>query len=412
MKVLLGVCGSIAAYKTFDLVRSFVNNGHEVKVVLSRGANEFVKAQVYKYLGAKEVYNSSDDFNYPVNENQVGTVLHIELAKWADKFVIAPLSANTLSKFAYARADDLLSSIFLAIDQEKPILLFPAMNTKMLEHPFVKENFELVKKVSSLSQVEVFGTISGELACGDIGLGKLASIESILTITESFSAKNLEKKIVITTGATISPLDPVRYLTNASSGKTGFELSKSLLEEGYLVSLIAGKNATTRLEELSAHPNFSLKRVITTNDMHGQVHEEILGASAYISAAAISDIEFSQATGKLKKSSLTESIDIKKSHDVLQSVLEKKDDSLKVIGFAAETDLSLEVLQEKWNRKKVDLLVGTHVHSGLTKDDKATSGFANDSANYSLMKEGQVTFEGYLSKRDLAKKISLEVING
>ena len=412
MKVLLGVCGSIAAYKTFDLVRSFVNNGHQVKVVLSRGANEFVKSQVYKYLGAIEVYDSNDDFSYPKNENQVGTVLHIELAKWADKFVVAPLSANTLSKFAYARADDLLSSIFLAIDQTKPILLFPAMNTKMLDHPFVKENIELVKKVNSLSQVEVFGTVTGELACGDVGDGKLASIESILTITESFSSINLDKKIVITTGATISPLDSVRYLTNASTGKTGFELSKEFLALGFRVTMIAGKHATSKLEELEAHPNYSLRRVLTANDMYSLVHEEILGATAYISAAAISDIEFEEVNGKIKKSSLENSIKIKRSHDILKTVLDKKQDTLKVIGFAAESELTSTILLEKWNRKKVDLLVGTQVHSGLSQDGQQTAGFSNDSANYSLMNKGEVYFEGHLTKIELAKRISLEVLNG
>lgn len=411
MKVLLGVCGSIAAYKTFDLVRSFVNQGHEVKVVLSRGANEFVKPQVYKYLGALEVYNSHDDFNYPSSKSDEGTVLHIELAKWADKFVVAPLSANTLSKFSHARADDLLSSIFLAIDQSKPILLFPAMNTKMLYHPFVQENMDLVKKVNSLSQVEVFGTMTGELACGDTGAGKLASIESIVSLTESYSAKKMDKKIVISTGATISPIDPVRYLTNASSGKTGYELSKELLELGFKVAVIAGKNSTANLDELNNHPNFTLERVITSHDMHQAVHAQIDNAYAYISAAAISDIEFDQAEGKLKKSNIGSDLKILKAKDVLQSVIDKKLKDLKVIGFAAETDLSKDILLEKWNRKKVDLLVGTHVNSGLNSNGAALSGFSNDSANYSLMSNGEITFKGLLSKKELAHTIAKEILN-
>ena len=412
MKVLLGVCGSIAAYKTFDLVRSYVSAGHEVKVVLSRGANEFVKPQVYKYLGALEVYNSQDDFKYPHTKSDVGTVLHIELAKWADKFVLAPLSANTLSKFAHARADDLLSSIFLAIDQAKPILVFPAMNTKMLEHPFVQENIDLVKKVNSLAQVEVFETMTGELACGDIGAGKLASIESILDLTESFSAINLKKKIVITTGATISPLDPVRYLTNSSSGKTGYELAKNLLDKGFNVVVLSGKHSTSKLENLVSHPNFKMTRVTTTSDMYQAVHQQLDGACGYISAAAISDIEFNQSTGKLKKSVLGEGLEIIKAKDVLESVLEKNIKALKVIGFAAETDLSEKVLLEKWNRKKVDLLVGTHVHSGLTRDSNNTQGFATDGAKYSLMRDGEVTFEGHLSKKELAQTITEEIIDG
>ncbi|WP_127718066.1 bifunctional phosphopantothenoylcysteine decarboxylase/phosphopantothenate--cysteine ligase CoaBC [Halobacteriovorax sp. HLS] len=411
MKVLLGVCGSIAAYKTFDLVRLFVNQGHEVKVVLSRGAIEFVRPQVFKYLGAAEVYESTDDFKYPTNEHQIGSVLHIELAKWADKFVVAPLSANTLSKFSHARADDLLSSIFLAIDQSKPILLFPAMNTNMLNHPFVRENISMLEKVNSLAQVHVFSTQNGQLACGDLGEGKLAAIDVIKDLVESFNSSFKEKKVVITTGATISPIDPVRFLTNASTGKTGYELAKNLLNQGFTVEVIAGKNAISTLNNLVDHPNFSLKRIITTRDMYNTVHESIQGASAYISAAAISDIEFLETSSKLKKSSMKDSLPILKAVDVLKSVLEKNDKNLKVIGFAAETDLSEEVLLEKWNRKKVDLLIGTHVHSGLTKENEEQLGFGTDSAQYSLMKNAKITFCGRLTKVELAAKISEEIAN-
>lgn len=410
MKVLLGVCGSISAYKTFDLARLLVNNGHEVKVVLTKGAEEFVRPQVYKYLGVKEVFSSLDDFNYPASQERESTVLHIELAKWADKLVIAPLSANTLSKLAHGAANDLLSSIFLAIDQSKQILLFPAMNTKMLTHPFVKENFELVEKIKTLPQVFVSPTQEGELACGDIGAGKLASIEIISELIDTLDFNRNEKKIVITTGATISSIDPVRYLTNASSGKTGFEMAKDLLANGFNVTVIAGKNATQKLDLLSAHPAFKLIRVISTRDMLDAATEAVKEADAYISAAAISDIEFVQGESKLKKNQLSDSLAITTAPDVLKSILETKSPKLKVIGFAAETNLTEEVLLEKWNRKKVDLLIGTHVSSGLTTNNKQAQGFATDQATYSLLKDGQIFFNGELTKKQLSSRVLQEFL--
>ncbi|PIK14948.1 bifunctional phosphopantothenoylcysteine decarboxylase/phosphopantothenate--cysteine ligase CoaBC [Halobacteriovorax sp. JY17] len=410
MKVLLGVCGSIAAYKTFDLARLLVNNGHEVKVVLTKGAEEFVRPQVYKYLGVQEVFSSMDDFKYPHEKQRASTVLHIELAKWADKFVIAPLSANTLSKLAHGAANDLLSSIFLAIDQSKQILLFPAMNTNMLTHPFVKENFELVEKIKTLPQVFIAPTLSGELACGDIGAGKLAPIEVISELIETINFNSRNQKVVITTGATISSIDPVRYLTNASSGKTGYEMAKELLKSGFSVEVIAGKNATPKLDLLIAHPNFKLIRVVSTRDLLAVALESVKDACTYISAAAISDIEFIQGDSKLKKNQLSDSLKISTAPDVLKSILENRNPNLKVIGFAAETNLTEEVLLEKWNRKKVDLLIGTHVSSGLTNSDKEVKGFEADQANYSLLRDGQIFFNGELTKRELSQRVLQELI--
>ncbi|CBW25510.1 putative coenzyme A biosynthesis bifunctional protein CoaBC [Halobacteriovorax marinus SJ] len=410
MRVLLGVCGSIAAYKTLDLARSLVKAGHEVKVVLTRGAQEFVVPNVYKYLGVSEVFYAGDDFNYPDKTPRSSNVLHIELAKWADKLVIAPLSANTLSTLSRGGANDLLSSIFLAIEQNKQILLFPAMNTNMLNHPFVKENFELVEKIKSLPQVFVATTKEGELACGDVGEGKLSDIEDIHELIETLDFNDNKKKIVITTGATISSVDPVRYLTNASSGKTGFEIAKELLKSGHYVKVIAGKNATGNLDRLSAHPRFSLERVVSTRDMLKSALESTIDADAYISAAAISDIEFIQGESKLKKNQLSNSLEINTAPDVLKNILESRNPKLKVIGFAAETNLSEEILLEKWNRKKVDLLVGTHVSSGLTQKTNTPLGFGVDQAKYSLMKDGQIFFNGELTKKELSTMIAQEIL--
>lgn len=397
MKILLGVTGSISAYKSIDLARLLINSGHQVKVVLSQGALKFVVPEVFGYLGAESVHLDEDDFK---NKG----VLHIELARWSDKLIIAPLSANTLSRFVNAEASDLLSSIFLAYEKTKPILVFPAMNTEMLTHPFVEENFEKIKKLKSLNNIFVSGTNSGILACNDEGAGKLPTIFEIKELIETISLKNsAQKKFVITTGATIAPLDPVRFLTNSSSGVTGFHLAHTYLSLGHQVNVIAGINSTDKLELLLKHPNFKLVRTKTVDDMFQAVHQDITNADYYLGSAAISDIEFDYIDGKIKKDQLNDSLKIKPAKDILKSIIELQLPHLKIIGFAAETDLSDEVLNKKFQSKPVDLLVGTKVHNGT--NGKSIEGFNNDNAFYRFKNKDKIVFEGNIAKSDLGNKI-------
>ncbi len=402
MKILLAVSGSISAYKALDLARGMVKNGHEVKVVLTNGALKFVVPQVFTYLGVSDVYKSEDDFNYK-------NVLHIDLARWCDVFVVAPLSANTLSKLARGEASDLLTSIFLALEPKKNVLLFPAMNTNMLLHPFTKENINELSKLKTLNNLFVSPTDSGILACEEIGLGKLPSVEEIIELIPLLTRALIspsQKKILIATGATIVPLDPVRYLTNSSSGITGFYIAQLALALGHKVSMIAGLYSTSKLELLIKHPNFKLSRVSTVQDMHDHVHAELQDSDLYISAAAISDIEFDVSDEKIKKDSLAETLKIKKAIDILKTVIEKKPAHLKIVGFAAETNLNDSVLTKKLNQKPVDLLVGTLVNNGLVGDKKLT-GFNVDHADYRLMTTNGFIFEGPLTKFELAQKIIL-----
>jgi len=405
MRILLGVCGSISAYKSLDIARGLVKAGHEVKVILSRGALEFVVPKVFKYLGAIEVYTALDDFSDRDVKSGESSVLHIELAKWCDRFAICPLSANTLSKLAHGAADDLMSSVFLAM-LDKPIILYPAMNTQMYRHPFTQENIDLVQKINTLPNTFVHPPASGLLACGDTGEGKLPTVEEIvdnLPIISPINSDN-QKHILITTGATIAPLDPVRFLTNSSSGITGFHLAAEALSLGHKVTVIAGKSATKKLDHFNSLTNYELKRVVTTSDMESHVDELIQDADIYISSAAISDINFETSGQKLKKKELDGSLPFAQSTDVLAKVLKKKLENLKVIGFAAETNLTEEVLLEKWKRKPVDLLVGTHVHSGLTGSEQQ-KGFGTNEAHYSFMENGEKTFTGALKKEELSKEI-------
>ncbi|MGZ3789147.1 MAG: bifunctional phosphopantothenoylcysteine decarboxylase/phosphopantothenate--cysteine ligase CoaBC [Bacteriovorax sp.] len=401
MKILLCVCGSISAYKSLDVARGLVNNGHQLKVILTKGALKFVVPEVFAYLGAEDVYLDDADFKQK-------NVLHVELARWCETLVIAPLSANTLSRLARGSADDLLTSVFLALEPSKTIAVFPAMNSFMLSHPFTQENFKEITKLKTLNNLFISKTNSGALACNDFGPGKLPTVDEILALVPTLKAPFTEtiarKKIVITTGATIAPLDPVRFLTNSSSGITGYHLAVSALKKGHEVVVIAGKNAVKELDLLVKHPFYRLVRVTTVNEMHDAVHSEIKTASAYLSAAAISDLEFDVAFQKLKKESIEDTLKVKKATDILKTVIEAKVPHLKIVGFAAETDLSDSVLLKKYSSKPVDLLVGTKVDNGMATSSE-TQGFNVDSATYRFMEKGMVTLDKVLKKSELADVI-------
>ena len=403
MRILLGVSGSISAYKALDIARGLFKNGHEVKVILTNGALKFVIPEVFTYLGVKDVYKSQDDFTHK-------NVLHVDLARWCDVFVIAPASANTLSRLAQGRADDLLSSVFLALEPHKNTLLFPAMNSLMLAHPFTQQNLDDIKKLKTLNNLFISPTDAGILACEEVGLGKLPGVEDIIelipTMIKPLKSEN-QKTILATTGATIVPLDPVRYLTNSSSGITGFYLAEAALKEGHKVIMIAGAHSTAKLNLFSKHPNFKLIRAKTVENMKNAVLSELPSADLYISSAAISDIEFDVSDEKIKKETMGDTLKIKKACDILKTVLENKPDKLKVVGFAAETDPSDAVLNKKMQAKPVDLLVGTKVNNGLAKDQQVT-GFNADFAEYRLLSPKGFTFEGILTKRELAQKIILQ----
>lgn len=403
MRILLGVSGSISAYKAIDIARELFKKDHEVKVILTDGALKFVVPEVFTYLGVQNVYKSQDDF---LHKN----VLHIDLARWCDVFVIAPASANTISRLAQGQASDLLSSVFLALEPHKNTLMFPAMNSNMLAHPFTQQNIADLKKLKTLQNFFVSPTDAGILACEEVGLGKLPSVNEIVQMIPAM-IKPLsgpdQKTVLITTGATIVPLDPVRYLTNSSSGITGFYLAEAALTMGHKVVMVAGLNATEKLNLFSKHPNFSMARVSTVDEMKNAVHANLDKADLYISSAAISDIEFDTAPEKIKKDTMGDSLKIKNSTDILKTVLEKKSAKLKVVGFAAETDLSDAVLNKKMQSKPVDMLVGTKVHNGLTNNEKV-AGFNVDYADYRLLSPKGFTYEGQLTKKELAHKILLQ----
>ncbi|MCO4753283.1 MAG: bifunctional phosphopantothenoylcysteine decarboxylase/phosphopantothenate--cysteine ligase CoaBC [Bacteriovoracaceae bacterium] len=395
MKILLGVCGSISAYKSLDICRQLFKDGHEVKVVLTKGALEFVRPQVFKYLGAQEVFSPEDDFNPHAIKDR--SVLHIDLSKWAQRILIAPASANTLAKLSAGMCDDLLSSIFLA-SPNTPCVIFPAMNTNMLKHPLTKNNFD---RLEGLENVFIHPTKEGLLACGDEGEGKLADVELIAQVVPVISFTKTNKRILITTGATIAPLDPVRFLTNPSSGKTGYELAKSYLSNGNEVTLIAGRNSCPQIDYLSQLPNAKVIRVSTTAQVFELVKELFDKHDLYISSAALSDIQFEQSSVKLKKDQFQDKLSISKAPDVLKEMLKRKT-TQKIIGFAAETNNNIETFEKKWKDKPVDVLVGNIV---AANHDSESIGFGTNVNTYTILKEGRLFFTGPLAKAELAEKI-------
>ncbi len=408
MRILLNVCGSISAYKALDISRGLIKQGHQVRVILSKGALQFVIPQVFKYLGVDEVYLPDDDFNYPKNSSN-GTVLHIELSKWCERFVIAPLSANTLSKLSHGEASDLMLSTFLALNKDVPILIFPAMNEKMLENPLVKDNFSRLEKF--FPNILICPTDQGELACGDVGKGKLLEVSKIIEIIPNISPlSNNPKHFLITAGATVAPLDPVRYLTNSSSGITGYYLALKILSKGHSATVIAGRNSTIKLNYLEGLPGYKLIKANTTKDFLKATMENLEKADCYISSAAIGDFEFDPHDSKIKKDQMGDDLKIKRSPDVLKQVLTKRRPDQKIVGFAAEVDLTEQMLKMKWEGKPVDLLIGTKVNNGLTGSGKV-EGFDNENAFYKFLEDGQIGFEGSLSKTELAEEILKRVLN-
>ncbi|POB13967.1 bifunctional phosphopantothenoylcysteine decarboxylase/phosphopantothenate--cysteine ligase CoaBC [Halobacteriovorax sp. DA5] len=402
MKILVGVCGSVSAYKSIEFVRGLVKKGHEVKVILTSGATKFVHADLYTYLGAAQVYSAQSDFSGSV---ETKSVLHIELAKWADSLHIYPASANTTANLAMGKADDLLTSIFLAGWDKFQTIIYPAMNTSMWTNPITQENIDLLERLNKQSNIFIYPPASGELACGDVGAGKIPAVEEVLANFDAInpSINESSKRVVITAGATVAPIDPVRFVTNPSSGKTGYEIAKESLRLGYQTTILLGQNSCPEFQFLKSLPGVKIISVRTTDEMYEAVLALENQFDTYISTAAISDLKFKTAEGKLKKEALSSSLEFEKAQDVLAHVVANKLENQIIVGFAAETDLSKEVLESKYNRKPTKLLIGTHVDSGLCKSSR--KGFGNNEAYYTILNDGVIAFTGELSKIELAKEI-------
>jgi phosphopantothenoylcysteine decarboxylase / phosphopantothenate---cysteine ligase len=336
--ILVGVTGGIAAYKTCEIVRELIKNDATVKVVMTDAAKQFVTPLTFETLTASPV--RSDLFEK--------STLHIELARWAHGIVVCPATANTINKIAIGIADNLLTTLILAANV--PVVFCPAMNKEMHANPIYQAN---CFKLAGLGY-HFIESGQGQLACGEEGWGRLAdkqvildSLRKILTGTNELNGK----KIVVSAGRTEEPLDPVRILTNYSSGKMGFALAEAAVLMGADVTLIAGPN------QLPVFTGIKYVPVKTTQQMAEAVFKEFDTADAVIMAAAVADFRpknFSQS--KIKKSSDTIVLELEKTTDIL-SELGKRKGNKKLVGFALETEQELENARLKLNTKNLDMIV-------------------------------------------------------
>jgi phosphopantothenoylcysteine decarboxylase/phosphopantothenate--cysteine ligase len=345
-KILLIICGGISAYKSLELIRLFKKQGVEIKTILTKSAREFVTPLSVASLSQEKVY--SDLFNAE-NEAEMD---HISLSRWADVILVAPATANTISKLSAGSSDDLASTVILASD--KDIFLTPAMNVRMWEHPSTKQNLIKLKSYG----YKIIGPDIGDMACGEFGKGKMIEPKNILqTIDNYFSELNRNKKLkaLVTAGPTNEYIDPVRFITNKSSGKQGYALAKSLAKRGFQTTLISGPT------NLQINDNINLIKVETADEMF-KATQENLPADVAIFSAAVADFKIKEEKNEKIKKQDHLHLELKKNVDILNYV--SKHNSLRpklVIGFAAETNDIQKNAKKKLIEKNCDWIIANDV---------------------------------------------------
>lgn len=384
--ILVGITGGIAAYKICELIRKFKKNGANVKVVATPNSLNFVTKLTLQNLSQNEVYVQEFDVKKWKPE-------HISLADEADVMVIAPATANTISKIAQGIADNLLTSISCAFS--KKMIIAPAMNCNMWNNPIIQEN---ISKLKSLG-VEFLEPESGFLACGYMGKGRLCSIDKIFDAVEeslNYSQKLKGKKIVVTAGGTIEDIDPVRYISNYSSGKMGKAIADCAREMGAEVVLITTK---------SFEAPYKIVNVKSAIDMQKAIDNEFKNANYIIMAAAVADYRVKNySEQKMKKTSDdTLSLELVKNPDILKGLCEKKTSQI-VVGFCAESENLLQNAKEKIQKKGCDFLVANDI-------SRCDIGFSSDDNEVTIFeKSGELKKIEKSSKKIIARKILEHII--
>lgn len=379
--VLIGITGAIAAYKSCELIRQFKRAGDNVKVLITENTLQFLGKKTLETLSGNEVY--LEQFR------EKGATEHISLADWADIFVLAPASANTISKIANGIADNLLTSVACAyIGHKKPFVVVPSMNTGMWENDFVQEN---LKKLDDAG-VYIIEPEYGFLACGAEGKGKMPQPSKIYEETLGFLNKNKplsSKKIVITAGGTKEYIDPVRYITNASSGKMGLALANAAYKLGADVTLIS---------TFSHSAPYNVVEVSSAYDMLNATKAEFEGADCLVMAAAVADyrIENPQAQKISKEKKETLRLELVKNPDILKSIAENKKQNQTIIGFCLATENLLECAKSKLEAKKCDYIIANEAKKSLGKDDTEI---------YIISKSEDIKHFENISKKQAADKI-------
>jgi phosphopantothenoylcysteine decarboxylase/phosphopantothenate--cysteine ligase len=354
-KVLLGITGSIAAYKGADLVRRLREEGAEVEVVLTDSGAEFITPLTLQALSGRPVHTRLLD---PAAESAMG---HIALARWADAIVIAPASANVIARLAAGLADDLLTTLCLAADA--PLALAPAMNRLMWAHPATREN---VARLEARG-VRVFGPAEGDQACGEVGPGRMLEPEAIVErIAGLFSAGRLQgRAVLLTAGPTQEAIDPIRFISNRSSGKMGYALANAAALEGARVVLVSGPVERPLVS--------GVRRVCVRSaaDMQAAVAAEAAGCDIFIAAAAVADYRpVRAAPAKLKKREATAALELERTPDILAEVAARPGAPF-TVGFAAETGEVEANAIDKLRAKRLDMVVANQVggDTGFDSDD-------------------------------------------
>ncbi len=383
--VVLGVSGGIAVYKALDVVSRLRKLGVNVYVIMTKSATEFVTPLSFQSLSQN--YVVCDMFEDP----KTWDVEHISLAKRADVFLIAPATANVIGKLSNGIADDMLTTTVMATKGK--VLVAPAMNTNMYENPIVQRNITTLKELG----YNFIDPESGRLACGDSGKGKLASPETIVEeVVKLLSTKQDLKgrKIMITAGPTIENIDPMRYITNRSTGKMGYAIARQAIDRGADVTLISGPTNITPPQGLK-----NLIKIESANDMYEAVLNNLKDNDVVIKSAAVADYKpTSYSTKKIKKSDDDLSIELTRNRDIAQEIGKIKDDKI-LVGFAAETNDLIENAKSKINKKNLDFIVA----NDLTKDG---AGFGVDTNIVKIIdNEGNITDYPKIKKEEVADVI-------
>lgn len=380
--ILLGICGGIAAYKCCDLIRRLREQGALVKVVMTRGAEEFVSALTFQAL-------SGDLVRQDLFDKQAENAMnHIELARWADCVVIAPASANCLAKINHGLADDLLTTVCLATNA--PLLLCPAMNQQMWANQATVDN---VNQLQSKGY-KMLGPASGSQACGEFGPGRMVESQEIVTELKAMFVEPLlkGKKLLITAGPTREAIDPVRFITNHSSGKMGYALAGAAAQAGALVTLVSGPTAIAKPQSCR------IIEVETASQMHQAVMENITNSDIFIASAAVSDYRIKNKSPlKIKKTGEEELLlELVENPDIVAEASKSHPNGY-IVGFAAETHDILDNAYKKLMKKRLDMVIANHVGGEV--------GFNGDENEVTVItKESEIQLPK-ASKRQIAQQL-------
>ncbi len=391
-RILLGITGSIAAYKSAELVRLLVKEGADVKVVMTKSAHDFVTPLTLGTLSKNPVLTAFSD---PISGSWNN---HVELGLWADALIIAPISANTLAKLVGGRCDDLLTAVYLSA--RCPVFLAPAMDLDMFAHPSTTQNISTLISFGN----RIIGPDSGELASGLSGAGRMVEPAEICSyIIKSLAPEPIlaGKKVLISAGPTREAIDPVRYISNHSSGKMGVALAEEFAMRGALVTLVAGPGVM-----MPKHRDIKIFKVVSAQQMLDACSEAFVNSDIAIMAAAVADYTpLDPANQKIKKSSEQHSLALKKTTDILEKMGKSKLKTQFLVGFALETENELNNAIAKLERKNLDLIV-------LNSMRDAGAGFNSESNKITIIDKNKAVTEFELkTKKEVASDIADKIIS-